>query len=536
MRTSNFDVEGNESHESSVHKRDNTSGVIIMETISTPINDAHTSESGSTPTNRVFSIRLDTVGRPTSAERNMTVKRNFSLRNVEDEPAFSNVLRRSNTDFSLQSKSGLSLSPNAFRIKLETFDQESKISSEDDADHTEESGPIPQPLTLFFVLRVLTRLVTRIGDMGTDIWVLHTAYVTAGQEDFFLWLLCFQFLPIPLLLIHRLTTNDSVLSFLRALLMDLLHLSQLKELIRSLQLGTYTDAFVMIHSTEALLTGFPEAVLQYLVVLKLEEEGTGWTTNKIILLVSTFFSAISVGNSMYGFESQIHDIQDMKNFEKSDCQKYLETSLLNLYFAMDMVMNLFIVALCLHFYIPFGCAILTWRYFYRSMLNFAVYYDRGAIWRNKKDVWEEDKKQEKTHSCSAMLVFAFFAAGPIQLLTDLPFNHDLAFKGGEWLFALHFGAVLDLAAVLSVGYFVDNIVDSYLFLSCVVLQVFKGVIDLTVYVPMLLADNTAEIVGTVEQNIQRRLSRLVQPRTNNDMLRERSHSLPPMRNFTGFNL
>jgi len=151
-------------------------------------------------------------------------------------------------------------------------------------------------------------------------------------------------------------SNDTAWSFLRTILMDILHLSQLKELFRSLMFGVYTDDFFVIHSTEALLTGFPEAVLQYLAVLRLESQGSGWTERKIILLVSTFFSAISVGNSMYGFEAQIYDIQDL---DKSVCYQYVDTWLLMLYFSLDIVINLFIVALCIHFYISWGCLILT---------------------------------------------------------------------------------------------------------------------------------------------------------------------------------
>jgi len=168
------------------------------------------------------------------------------------------------------------------------------------------------------------------------------------------------------------------------------------------------------------------------------------------------------------------------------------------------------------------------------MLNFAVYYDRGAIYRKKQST-EEVKAEEASTSCAAMLAFGFLLAGPIQLLTDLPFNHDIAFKGGKWLFALHFGAIIDFAAVLAVAYIDDGSFNAYWLLSCVLLQVLKGVLDLTIYVPMLLSDDTIDIVDIVEHDVQRRLSRLVQPRNSNLFLRQRSKSLPPIRNFAGFN-
>jgi len=526
MRVPNCDEESQGTYDSNSHQNDNNPGLIIIgksskakiSNISSSLQKIESSENST-----MSSERPNTVANIPSSAKLANIQ-NFYLRSVHDEPAFILNVKRSRSKSELCPSSG-----SICILQLDEISQNNDSHTEDDTNYIKESGPVPEPLTLWFALKIIFRLFTRIGDLGTDIWVLYTAYVTEGQEDFFVWLLCFQFLPILLLLIHRWMSTETTWSFVRTILLDILHISQLKELVRSLVLGVYTDEFFVIHSTEALLTGFPEAVLQYLAVLRLEDQGAGWTQTKIVLLVSTFFSAISVGNSMYGFEAQIHDIQGM---DKSECYMFLDTLLLMSYFALDMIINLYIVALGIHFYFPWGCLILTWRYFYRSILNFAVYYDRGAIWRQPQSKKEVDS-EHTSQSCGAMLVFGFLAAGPIQFLTDLPFNHDLAFRGGKWLFALHFGAVVDFAAILAVAYMDDGIMNLYWLIACIVMQVLKGILDLTIYVPMLLAENTAAILEIVEDNVHRRLSRLANA-GNSKPARLRASSLPPIRAFTGF--
>jgi len=524
MLVPNCDEESLETYDSNYHQSENNPGLIVM-VKSSKANISHISSSlqkiESSESSPMSSERPDTFANNSAKLANIHT---YYLRNVNDEPQFISNVTRSRSKSELYPASG-----SICILQLDETSQNNDSCTKDDTDYIKESGPVPEPRTLWFALKIIFRLFTRIGDLGTDIWVLYTAYVTEGQEDFFVWLLCFQFLPIPLLLIHRWTSTETTWSFVRTILLDILHISQLKELVRSVILGAYTDEFFVIHSTEALLTGFPEAVLQYLAVLRLEDQGTGWTQTKIVLLVSTFFSAISVGNSMYGFEAQIYDIQDM---DKSEWDKFLDTLLLMIYFALDMIINLYIVALGIHFYIPWGCLILTWRYVYRSILNFAVYYDRGAIWRQPQPE-KEVNTDHTSHSCAAMLVFGFLAAGPIQFLTDLPFNHDIAFRGGKWLFVLHSGAVVDFTAILAVGYMDDGIINLYWLIACLVMQVLKGILDLTIYVPMLLAENTPAILEMVENNVHRRLSRLANAGISKP-LRRRANSLPPIRAFTGF--
>jgi len=57
--------------------------------------------------------------------------------------------------------------------------------------------------------------------------------------------------------------------------MDVAHLTQVKELLEFFKLGKYTNEYFVIHPTETLLTAFPEAVLQYLIILRLENDGIG---------------------------------------------------------------------------------------------------------------------------------------------------------------------------------------------------------------------------------------------------------------------
>jgi len=530
MRVPNYDEESHKTFDSNNHEKDNNPGLIIigksskakLSNISSSLQKIESSKSIT-----MSSERPDTVANiPTVAK--LAHIQSLYLRNVIDDPEFISNFTRSRCR-SNRSNSELCLSSGSICIlQLDEIIQNNDSHTEDDTDYIEESGQVPEPLTLKFALKLIFRLFTRIGDLGTDIWVLHIAYVTEGQEEFFVWLLCFQFLPIPLLLIQRWMSIETTWSFLSTILLDILHISQLKELYRSLMLGVFTDDFFIIHSTEALLTGFPEAVLQWLAVLGLEDQGVGWTQTKIMLLVSTLFSAISVGNSMNGFEAQIHDIQGV---DKSACSNFLSTLLLMIYFALDVLINLYIIALGIHFYIPWGCVVLTWRYFYRSTLNFAVYYNRGSIWRQPQPKKEVDS-EETSHSCAAMLIFGFLAAGPIQFLTDLPFNHDLAFRGGKWLFALHFGAVVDFAAILAIVYMDDGIINLYWLIACLVMQVSKGILDLTIYVPMLLAENTAAILEIVEDNVHRRLSRLAKAGNSKPVL-QRANSLPSIRSSTG---
>jgi len=187
MRPSRVDEKSNENNDSCLHQRDNNSGIIIMERIS------ETNKIVDIPCSvkeTVLPIRLDTFDNPTSSARHASV-RIVSLRNQNDDPAFNIMQRRSNTDFSSfreQNTRDLSGYSTPVCIALESINQDKYTSSEDGTDHShsKEFGPVQEPRTLYFSLRVIYRFVTRIGDMGTDIWVLYTAYVTEGEEDFFL--------------------------------------------------------------------------------------------------------------------------------------------------------------------------------------------------------------------------------------------------------------------------------------------------------------------------------------------------------------
>jgi len=379
-----------------------------------------------------------------------------------------------------------------------------------------------QTITIFFLVRIIFGLVTRFGDIGTDIWVLYISYVTEDQKKFFYWLLAFQFLPLPLLLLFRFMSKDTIWTFLGNCFLDATHLSQIRELMRSIKLGSYTDEFFMIHTTEAMLTGFPEAVLQYFVILNLQqedEEVINWTNETIILLVSTIFSAICVGYSLHGFEMEIYNILDQ---HKDSCHKFMDTWLLFLYFALDSVVNLLIISLWIYNYTPWGSIFLSWRYFYRSILNFSVYFERGCIYKKTED----EQEDWAPDSYIAMLLFAFFMAGPMQLLTDLPFNHDLAFSGKWGLFALHFGGILDLAAVLVVGNIVNDNVSDILVICAILMQLIKLIIDYYIYIPMLLSDEVPRILQILEHDVSRRLSRLALSSSHSRQKRQRSTSLP----------
>jgi len=293
---------------------------------------------------------------------------------------------------------------------------------------TEQSTAEIAPRNLCFPLRLALRFWIRLANITLDIIVLMlAAQECEGIRSWVFWLLlALQFLPLPILLALQL--NQKGVAVLK-----ILHLSSFLELKRSWNIGEWTDELLLIDAVEAFLTTLPSAIVQ-LIILIVQVDGCNLT--RLIVLLAAFYSLLSTASAMHGVDFFVFGIS------LNNCGMLFLSLLFYMYCMIDVTVSTFFLSMCVEYFlttvyhIPWGCSLIVFRYISRVFLHLCIYIRRGSIRRGGSSDWYE------------MLAFATLVAGPIQLLSDLPFLHEVALQGAQWLLTLQILSTLELSAML----------------------------------------------------------------------------------------
>jgi len=295
-------------------------------------------------------------------------------------------------------------------------------------DPTEQSTADIGSRNLCFAFRLVLRFWIRLANLTFDIIMLVlAAQECEGIRSWVFWLLLvLQFLPLPILLSVPLTQKGVVV-------LRILHMSSFVELKNSWKMGEWTDGLLLIDAVEAFLTTLPSAVVQ-LIVLFVQVEGHNWT--RFIVLLAASFSLLSAASAMHGVDFFVFGIS------LNSCGMLSLSLFFFMYCMIDVTASTFFLSMCLEYFlttvyhIPWGCSLIVFRYISRVFLHLGIYIRRGSIRRGGSSEWYE------------MLAFATLVAGPIQLLSDLPFLHEVALQGALWLLTLQVLSTLELFAML----------------------------------------------------------------------------------------
>jgi len=293
---------------------------------------------------------------------------------------------------------------------------------------TEQSTAELVSRNLCFPLRLVLRFWIRLANLALDIIVLVlAAQEKEGIRSWVFWLLLgLQFLPLPILFALPWTQNGVVV-------LRILHLSSFLELKRSWKLGEWTDELLLVDAVEAFLTTLPSAIVQ-LIILIVQVNGCNWT--RLIILLAASFSILSAASAMHGVDFFVFGIS------LNSCGMLFLSLFFYMYCMIDVTVSTFLLSMCIEYFhtvvyhIPWGFSLIVFRYVSRVFLHLGIYIKRGSIRRGGSSDWYE------------MLAFATFVAGPIQLLSDLPFLHEVALQGAPWLLTLQVLSTLELSAML----------------------------------------------------------------------------------------
>lgn len=293
---------------------------------------------------------------------------------------------------------------------------------------TEQSTAELVPSNLCFPLRLVLRFWIRLVNLTLDIIVLVlAAQEKEGIRSWVFWLLLgLQFLPLPILLAVPWTQKGVVV-------LRILHLSSFLELKRSWKTGEWTDELLLVDAVEAFLTTLPSAIVQ-LIILLVQVDGCNLT--RLIILLAASFSLLSAASAMHGVDFFVFGIS------LNSCGMLFLSLFFYMYCMIDVTVSTFFLSMCVDYFlttvyhIPWGCSLIVFRYISRVFLHIGIYIKRGSIRRGGSSDWYE------------MLAFATLVSGPIQLLSDLPFLHEVALQGALWLLTLQVLSTLELSAML----------------------------------------------------------------------------------------